>query len=165
MWKECFSRRENPEFFASSIFEWKTLRTPANRGERIKSDHSRASVSIYQGFPTLMLVIFLHQVIRKSSAFLPHGQDWVPPHVSYHPTSLSGSVFKGLQYCQLLSPGARLHPQIGPSNNAGWRRQSPGSTPKQYNLAGFKQVSTVLTWISSDICCVFNAPSHQTSKP
>lgn len=46
-------------------------------------------------------------------------------------------------------------------NPASWGCQSPGSTPKQYNLVQLKQVSTALTltWISSDISYVFNVPS------
>ena len=167
MWKESSSRSENPEFLVAPLLNGNLHSHHQTKVIGFNQIISTTSVSVDWGFPTLILVIFPHQVIWKGSAFFLCVQYCLAPHASCGPTPLSRSLFKGLQYCQLLSPRAWLHPRICPSNYASWRCQSPGSTPKQHNLIGLKRVSMGVTsvWMCSDICCIFHASSHQTSKP
>lgn len=164
MWKGCSSRAKSPQFLATTL-QWKTYSHHQTKVIGSNQIISAASVSVYWGFPTLVLVISPSGNLERQCVF-PLCAVLIP-RASYSPTPLPRPIFKGLLYCQPLSPGAWLHPQICPSNYAGWRCQSSQSTPKHRNLIGLKHVSMAVTsiWISSDIWCVFNASSHQTSKP
>lgn len=79
-------------------------------------DHPQKPPSVlfyHQGVSTFTQVISLHLASRKGifplSAVLtaPHASPLHTPH-----PSLPMSISKGLQCCQLLSPGAWLHPQL-----------------------------------------------------
>lgn len=160
MWEECFQRCDNLSLVPTPPVYVETWLSPAHQGDGV-------------GYLCLNLssrIFHLHagdfsSVIRKDSTFSPSVQYWLPPHTSHPSAPLSVSVSKGLRHSRhraCIHPQLLFRPSVPATMLAG-----NGSTLKQYNLGGLKQVSRLLTftWISSDICFVFHAPSDQTSKP